>query len=187
MDTNGKVDYQRNGEGPLTENASDLVGAIDDHSVIANINVNSNLTSSVTGSLLIGEFQGSSMTGNVDSASGLNVVSAQQEVNVSVTCRLDNDNGTPGVTTLHETMEAYQGGKIAQRDNLSTVPPAVRGIPNPVYSEAHNSVVPHSPIGGVTYTKNQPSPNQVIYNSSTEGFIYTPKGTIVQTFPNKMD
>jgi RHS repeat-associated protein len=179
MNENGKVSYKQNTNGPLSEGASKLTQAIDDHSVVANINSTDNLVSSVTGSILQGEFQGSTL----DNISG--VTTAQQEMNVNVLERADNVKGTPGENVLHETLEAYGGAKINQRDNIGIVPPAMIGVGNKVYDEAHRNSPGGQAADEAIYDKNPPKPGQRVYNPSTQGSLRT-NGIIIQTFPNKM-
>ncbi|MFC6245238.1 hypothetical protein [Flavobacterium psychroterrae] len=179
MNDKGKVSYSQNSTGPLNEGASKLTQAIDDHSVVANINSTDNLVSSVTGSLLQGEFQGNTL----DVISG--VATAQQEMNVNVLERADNVKGTPGENVLHETIEAYGGAKINQRDNIGIVPAAMIGIPNNVYNEAHQNSPGGQAADQVQYDKNPPKPGQRVYNPSTQGSLKT-QGIIIQTFPQKM-
>ncbi|SEO96708.1 RHS repeat-associated core domain-containing protein [Flavobacterium sp. CF108] len=179
MNDKGKVSYSQNLTGPLNEAASKLTQAIDDHSVVANINSTDNLVSSVTGSILQGEFQGSTL----DNISG--VTTAQQEMNVNVLERADNVKGTPGENVLHETLEAYSGAKINQRDNIGVVPAAMIGVENKVYTEAHGNSPGGQAADKAIYVKNPPNSTQVKYNNSTEGWLQL-KGVKIQTFPNKM-
>jgi hypothetical protein len=167
-----------NDTGKVSKKTILLMQAIDDHSVIATIKTTDNLSSSVTGSLLQGEFQGSTL----DPETG--IVFAKQEVNVRVLERADRVKGTPGEGMLHEVIEAYIGAKINQRDQIGVVPPALIGGTNSVYQEAHANSPGGQNADEVVYEKNPPAPGQVIYSPTTEGCLRT-QGVIIQTFPNK--
>lgn len=178
MDQKGKVAYQLNPNQAISEEVSLFMCAMDDHSVIAIINTTDNLSSSVTGSILQGEFQGSTL----DTKTG--IATAKQEVNVRVLERADRVKGTPGEGMLHEVIEAYNGAKINQRDQIGVVAPALIGGTNPVYQEAHANAPGGQNADEVVYEKNPPAPGQIIYNPATEGCLQA-KGVIIQTFPNK--
>jgi hypothetical protein len=178
MNDTGKVTYTANTEVILSRKTILLMQAIDDHSVIATIKTTDNLSSSVTGSLLQGEFQGSTL----DPETG--IVYAKQEVNVRVLERADRVKETPGEGMLHEVIEAYIGAKINQRDQIGVVPPALIGGTNSVYQEAHANSPGGQNADEVVYEKNPPAPGQVIYSPTTEGCLRT-QGVIIQTFPNK--
>lgn len=185
MDTDGKVTYTQNGNGPLSEGASKLTTAIDDHSVIATVNATDNLVSSKTGSLLQGEFQGSTLTNNVDPSSGKNIVNAEQEMNVNVLKRADDVKNTPGENVLHEVLESYKGGVINQEKNIGVVPVATIGGKNTVYNIAHKWAPGGQAADEVQYDKNRPAVGQIKYNSKTVGRLKI-KGITIQTYPVKM-
>ena len=99
--------------------------------------------------------------------------------------RADSVKGTPGENVLHETVEAYNGAKINQKENIGIVPPAIIGEANTVYKEAHANSPGGQAADQVVYNTNPPKAGQVKYNSSTKGSLRI-KGIIIQTFPKKM-
>lgn len=161
----GKVAIQLNPDQVISEEVSLLINAMDDHKFIAIINTTDNLYSSVTGSILQGEFQSSTL----DVKTG--IATAKQEVNVRVLDHADRVKGIPGKGMLHEVIEAYKGAKINQRDQIGVVPPALIGGTNPVYQEAHANSPEGQNADEIVYEKNPPEPGQIIYNPATEGCL----------------
>jgi hypothetical protein len=114
MNTNGKVEYQRNGEGPLTKNASDLVSAIDDHSVTAKVDASdSGFTSD--GDLRLGNMMGTEIQAD-------GTVLGNQSINPEALGKMDADYNNPGYTTLQETLEAYDAAKLTQTTGVEAGP-----------------------------------------------------------------
>jgi hypothetical protein len=130
MDGDGKLSYTQNGEGKLSKDTPQLVNAIDDHSVVVNVNAE-NTTTTKSGNLYIGgAFSGNTVT----KAEGGNTVVAEQQVNPNVLNKASTGNGKPGADMLHEVTEAYQGAKISQKSGVSS--PAA-GKEGSVYETAH--------------------------------------------------
>ncbi|MGV1012919.1 MAG: DUF6443 domain-containing protein [Flavobacterium sp.] len=128
----GNVTYTNNTGAPLTGNAAKLASVIDDHSV--NVNVNADNSNN---SIEYGEaFMGNTVTSNVDSASGKNIVNATQAVNTRQTASLDASANKPGATILHGVVEASEGAKMSQASGVSS-PQA--GAAGSVYQAAHNA------------------------------------------------
>ncbi|WP_289658952.1 DUF6443 domain-containing protein [Flavobacterium panacagri] len=134
----GKVGYERNGQGALTKNASDLVNAIDDHSVTASINASGKDYAS-NGDPLVGNQMGATLNDN-------GTATGNQEINPSALSEMDAINGKPGQTTLHETMEAFTVGKTALSSGQNIAPATwADGLnPNSPYRLAHDNVTPQS-------------------------------------------
>jgi hypothetical protein len=126
----GNVTATNNTGAALTGNAATLASVIDDHSVVVNVNAdNSNQ------SINYGEaFMGNTVTSNVDSASGKNIVNADQAANTRQTASLDSAANKPGATLLHGVVEAAEGAKISQASGVSSPQDGVVGS---VYKAAH--------------------------------------------------
>lgn len=133
----GNVTASNNTGAPLTGNAARLASVIDDHSVVVNVNAdNSN------NSIQYGEaFMGNTVTADKDSASGKNVVVAEQAANTRQTDSFDKAANAPGSTMLHGVTEAYEGGKLSQASGISS-PKA--GDSGSVYPQAHKLAVPQA-------------------------------------------
>jgi RHS repeat-associated protein len=148
MNKNGTICYTKNVEGDLNFRAAAVAEIIDNSSIIVNVNtIDGDKTS--TGNLFIG---GAFMGNEVHTMSdGSNVVIANQEINPNVLGAADNQTGTPGMMTLHEVTEAYQGGKISQASGVSS---SMSGQPGSVYSQAHNAAFSQNPIYQTMYDAN---------------------------------
>ncbi|HML56850.1 MAG TPA: RHS repeat-associated core domain-containing protein [Ferruginibacter sp.] len=151
MDPNGRVNYTRNFSGvvadgmvPLTEDAIQLMSAIDDHSIIVDVYATDE---KMVGGVLNadGSYLGNVITNNKSLPIGGTVPEAVSEViasqlinpnNLSV---LDTDAGYPGANTLHETTEGYEGALIAQKTGVSS---GRSGSPGSTYDEAHLKATP---------------------------------------------
>ncbi len=184
-ETDGNVTYTNNTGAPLTGNAAKLAAVIDDHSIVVNVNAdNSN------NSIDYGEaFMGNTVTSNVDSKSGKNIVIADQAVNTRQTASLDAAGNKPGGTILHGVVEASEGAKMSQASGVSS-PKA--GVAGSVYQAAHLAtelIAPqpaqvskvHSFYGAGTGTGARRSAGLFLGKSSTyaEGFV--PAGTVSVT------
>jgi hypothetical protein len=131
MDANGKVTATQDGTGKLSKHVKQLSNAINDNSIVVNVNAE-NTTTTQSGDLYIGgAFSGNTVT---KGANG-NTVVAQQEVNPSVLNKVSRAHGKLGADMLHEVTEAYQGGLISQKNGVSS--PA-SNQPGSVYQQAHN-------------------------------------------------
>jgi len=148
MDQNGKVSYTQVGTGTLSNDAQQLVNAVNDSSITVNVSATSNTVTS-TGNLYIGgAFMGNTVT---TSATG-NTVSANQEINPGVLGTMSTYYNQPGADTLHEVTEAYQGALISQSSGVSS---GVAGTQNSVYNAAHNAATPQSgPVNQTVYDAN---------------------------------
>ena len=140
MDKKGKVTYtQKN--GPPTQDAQQLMSAIDDHTV--NVSVLATNQKVVAGALNPdGTYMGNSFTGkDAISPKGQKVleVVANQLINPQSLSVLDTDAGSPGANTLHEITEAYQGGIIAQSTGVTS---GNSNTPKNTYKKAHNNATP---------------------------------------------
>ena len=131
MDANGKVTYSQNGTGKLSKDAKQLAKAVDDNSIVVNVNAE-NTTTTKSGNLYIGgAFSGNTVTKGTNG----NSVVAEQEVNPDVLGKMSTAQGKAGADILHEVTEAYQGGLISQKSGVSS--PA-SNQPSSVYPTAHN-------------------------------------------------
>src|SRR5690554_3352460 len=132
------LEYTRNIEGPLTENAQSLVNAIDDHSVIANIDASNNDYAS-NGDPLLGNQMGATFNEN-------GTATGYQEINPGALGRMDAINNKPGQTTLHETMEAYEVGNISKNTSQNIAPATwADGLnSNSPYRRSHDNVIQQS-------------------------------------------
>lgn len=189
-DSNGKVTYQKQDDDAiLSDNAQQLVDAIDDSSVTVNINTNNNKT--LNGGLFVGgAFGGNTVTKNAD---GTNNVSTNQVVNPNVLNKASSGNGKPGADVLHEVTESYQGALITQKsgNSVGAATNADVNNPNSVYSQAHSTATPQSGAiyetifnaqGGVV-TKN--ANGQYPGATKIQNYVIDSSGKkiIIQTYP----
>ncbi len=146
-DANGKVTYTKNGEGDLSSDAQQLANAIDDSSVVVNVNATDSQTTSEGDLFIGGAFGGNEITNEGELAeTGNTLVIANQEVNPAVLGAADEYNGTEGSLVLHEVTEAYQGAQIVKEDGVSVGPAtsAQAADPTSVYSRAHSAATPQN-------------------------------------------
>ncbi|WP_165770639.1 DUF6443 domain-containing protein [Flavobacterium reichenbachii] len=150
MNHKGNVSYERNGQGALNKDASDLVNAIDDHSVIASVN-SSDKDYASNGDPLIGNQMGATVNDN-------GTATGNQEINPNALSNMDAINGKPGQTTLHETMEAFTVGKTALNSGQNIAPATWADGQNSKspYRLAHDNVIPQSGENYILNQNNQP-------------------------------
>lgn len=129
--------------------------ATNDESVIVNVNASDNdfisdnsapLLGAFMGNNIIGGFTAPSVSSEIDGNGIENKVSTNQEINPVALSKMDEINGKPGQSTLHEVTESYVGGTISKKTGVSVgkATPADASNPNSVYSRAHDNVVPQS-------------------------------------------
>lgn len=118
-----KLEYTRNVNGPLTENAQSLVNAIDDHSVIAKVDASDKSFVS-DGDLRLGNMMGTEIQSN-------GVVVGNQSINPNALGKMDAEYGKPGYTTLQETLEAYDAAKLTQSTGVAAQPATWKDADNP--------------------------------------------------------
>ncbi|WP_172805236.1 RHS repeat domain-containing protein [Aquiflexum balticum] len=158
MDANGKVSYTQVGEGKLSNDAQQLTNAIDNSSIVVNVNAE-NTTTTSSGDLYIGgAFAGNTVTKGADG----NIVVAEQEVNPGVLGKMSTAHGKPGADMLHEVTEAYQGGLISQKQGTSSPASNKAGS---VYPRAHGRA-----------TKQSGSIFERIYDASGKEMKMAPSG-----------
>ncbi len=188
----GKLGYtSRNSDTPLSQDAQQLVNAIDDKTITVNLNADDTKWIAPGLAYVGGGFGGNTVTESTNEIevsggeddSKVNLVVAEQFVNPRVLSTVDNEQGLNGSSTLHEVTEAYQGALIAQKTGESTKPMLNAGKdPNSVYSKAHLAATPQrSTIHGSSYDVNG-EPTKVKANIVKMEY-YTPKGTILVTYP----
>ncbi|MEM6524672.1 MAG: type IV secretion protein Rhs [Bacteroidota bacterium] len=137
MNANGKVTYTQSGDGKLSKDAQQLANAIDNSSIVVNVNAE-NTTTTESGNLYIGgAFSGNTVTTGEDG----NTVVAEQELNPGVLGTMSTAHGKPGADMLHEVTEAYQGALISQKKGRSS--PAA-GQAGTVYDKAHQKATNQS-------------------------------------------
>ncbi|MEO7211167.1 hypothetical protein [Mucilaginibacter sp.] len=134
--TTGNITYTQVAGTALTADATKLKNALDDHSIVVNVNATNNTTD-----MLGGAFRGNDVTTTM--VDGKNMVVANQEINPKTTSTIDSFYEKPGANTLHEVTEAFAGAKLAQASGLSTRAATQEDVlnPNSVYSTAHASAV----------------------------------------------
>ncbi|WP_430901911.1 RHS repeat-associated core domain-containing protein, partial [Paraflavitalea sp. sgz302555] len=147
-DNNGNVSYSINKDASgnnvtLSNDAKQLVAAIDDHSIQIEVRADRNASYTSNNLLLVGgAMMGSTVTQNTTtnpSGQTVPIVNAVQEVNPTVLGKADTHFQTPGKFMLHEVTEAYQGALIAQAQNKSLAP--TTDPQDPVYLAAHGAAV----------------------------------------------
>ncbi|GGD64398.1 hypothetical protein GCM10011514_30440 [Emticicia aquatilis] len=160
MDSNGKVTYTQNGTGKLSRDSKQLVNAINDNSIVVNVNAeNTKFTKS--GNLYIGgAYSGNTVTQGTNG----NTVVAEQEVNPVVLGIMSTTHGKAGADMLHEVTEAYQGALISQKSGQSS--PASNNS-NSVYPTAHNRATAQS---GQVYETLYDASNNVLQMNANGGY-----------------
>lgn len=134
MDDKGNVTYKQE-SGKLSKDASQLVKAIDDHSVVVNVNTSSSNKAPNGGLMIGGSFMGNTVTADPKG----NTVVAEQSVNPDNTAKMSDAVGKPGKQMLHEVTEAYQGALISQKSGVSSPESGGEGS---VYPTAHKKATP---------------------------------------------
>jgi RHS repeat-associated protein len=168
-DSNGKLRYTQNTEGPLSKDTQQLVDAIDDKNITVNVEASSSDVSSKTGKQISGgEFQGSDTEFD---GLGNAVTEAYQQVNPTGLDNYDYANGTPGKAALHEVSEAYIGAVEAQARGLERVNPVSQlDVDNEcsVYSVSHKA----APIGNSLPTFVDKTDNRTYVRTSYRSKVY---------------
>lgn len=148
MNDEGKVTATQVEGASLSQGASDLLSATSDAGVIVHLSATDDDFVSDNSAPLLGAFMGNKLSINASlNGTSDNTRHAYQEINADALTNLDNINGTPGQTTLHEVTEAYKGAKIAEANNFVSVGKATEADaqnPKSVYRMAHDNVVPQS-------------------------------------------
>jgi len=141
--SSGELSYARTGSGPLTEAAQTLVNAIDDTSIIVNVDAtNASTTPSGVTHDTGGIYSGNTISSVTDPVSGKPIVSTLQDVNAPMLDAVGTYYGTPGMDMLHETNESYEGGLQAQSSGMSS---GNSNAPGNSYSLIHARTLAHSP------------------------------------------
>lgn len=147
MNDAGRVSYSMNTDKKLKGDAKRMAGMINDGSIIVNI-VTTDKKETSTGNLMVGgAFMGNTVTTDADG----NIVSARQEINPRILGSADEHTRTPGKMIMHETTEAYQGGKISKRSGISSPRSNIDGS---VYEKAHNRATSQSLVSEIMYDRN---------------------------------
>ena len=148
MDDNGKVTASQVKGSTLTQGASDLLSATNDHTVIVNVSATDNDFTSGGEGPLLGFFGGNKTSVPFDDAiegSPNPITFTSQEVNSDALDNFSKANGKPGQAMLHEVTESYIGGKIAQVESLKYVRSTANNNdandPTSVYSRSHEGVI----------------------------------------------
>jgi RHS repeat-associated protein len=157
MDQNGTVSYKVR-RADISENAQQLMTALDDHSVNVNVNASNSTKTSADEVLVGGAFMGNSTSVTGETT----VTNAEQEVNPAELKKQSKYYGKPGADMLHEVTEAFQGAKISQESGVSS---PRSGQPGSVYDAAHNKATKES---GKQYMDIQNAQGQSV-NEQTPG------------------
>lgn len=138
----GKVSYTKVDGAKLDGNSSQLMTAIDDHSVTVNVEASNNQTESQGGLLIGGSLMGNTITDKtvMQDGNSLSVVETLQEVNVKDLANMSEFMGKPGADMLHEVTESYIAGKNSQ---VSGKP---YGFTEKEYKAAHNAAAPQTVV-----------------------------------------
>ncbi len=146
MDANGKVTAtQINSNKTLSNNASQLKTATDDHRVNIHVEASSNLRAS-NGLRLVGDaFMGNTVkegytSGSIRGGSTTvpTTVDARHEVNTDGTAKIDAYMERPGGVILHAVTEDYQAGLISLEEGKSA-PAATSRADMSIYDQAHKA------------------------------------------------
>jgi hypothetical protein len=177
-DADGKVTYEKIGSGTLSADAQQLVDAIDDHSVVVNVNAENSYSTKAGLFYMGGAFSGNTVTKGTGGAK--NTVVAEQEVNPEVLGNVSTIHGKRGANMLHEVTEAYQGGLLSQKSGVSSLAAGGPGSTSTsVYNAAHAAATPQSgPIFQANYDasgKEVPSSSPNIVRQ--EWFVENKAGT----------
>ena len=166
MNDKGNVSYTCNTDGPLSENAQQLVNAIDDHSVVARIGATTNHNIPFTQiEFVIDAFLGSKIDPETNLPTGYNVM----DPNVAAT--MSDHYEKPGQDVLHGVIEAYRAGVITKETCVNGFSSAGS---DPVYIQAHALPTPQQ-SGAIKGYKD--SPKFFIYptDKNDAKLLYTKK------------
>lgn len=124
--------------------------AIDNHLIVATINVTSGFYNSKGGFLIGGAYMGTQL---LEDKTGNKIAVSNQEINPNILKSIDNIHGVPvGTNTLHEFTECIEGASLSLQSGM---PSASGGQPDSNYENAHNVATPQSGIINETfYDKN---------------------------------
>ncbi|CAI8706041.1 RHS repeat-associated core domain-containing protein [Chryseobacterium sp. IT-36CA2] len=145
MNSNGKVSYTQNNAGAkLSNDAQQLVNAIDDHSVNVNLTAEYTKKTSDGYPYVLGAFGGSETKYllSTDGKSLNPITETRQEINPAIAKRVSAFFWRPGADTLHEVTESYQGALAARALGKLSVGIATNAEgdnPFSVYNIAYNS------------------------------------------------
>jgi RHS repeat-associated protein len=160
MDDKGKVTYTQNIEAPTGNNvtptagAAALMGAIDDHSIVVNVEATDKITSPSGNTFTGGSFQGNTVT-----PAPVVTVETNQLVNPNVTKKMDDYYNKPGATILHEVVESYVGGQNAKASGASA---GTSNATPKAYDDAHAAASVVAPQSGPIYRKTYDTQGNVI-------------------------
>lgn len=136
MDNGGNVKYTQVEGAKLDKGSKKLAEAIDNHSVIVNVNATDNKTDSKGRLSVGGSFQGNQIIEGGGQGGTTNSVIATQDINPNVLSAADSYYDKPGANTLHEVTEAYEGGKMSLASGVSSGDAKAEGS---VYEKAHGA------------------------------------------------
>ncbi len=165
-DSNGKVSYTQNdSNATLSEGAQKLASAINDHSVVVNVDATNDGSVAIGGDAFMGNKVSQSISSEL-SGNPSKLTIADQKLNPGITQAADDFYGKPGANALHAVTEAYDGAKISQTNGYSSGTAVVGSdgkVNNPVYNAAHKSATPQSGPINAAYTD---SSGRILPNSS---------------------
>ncbi|OGX85378.1 RHS repeat-associated core domain-containing protein [Hymenobacter glacialis] len=182
MNDAGKVSYTQNGSNPPSQGASQLMSAVDDHSVTVNVNaVGTDQQVTADNKIIPGGMFG----GNTVAKDG--TVQTSQTIVPEVLGKLDGYYQKPGATVLHEVTESYVGGQMSQKAGVSSGDYAA---PGSVYPAAHAAASPQSGTYSTRYFDKAGNPMNPYQASQNPGKVgrtenYAQEGTrplqVIQT------
>ncbi len=153
MDRNGNLSGKYTGKGPISEEAQQILDAVNDKTVHVKITAN---WRSEKDEAFGGTFCGNDIRGGVLGAEGFSSTStyAYQTVIVPDLIVMDEFYNTPYRTSLHEMIEPYIGAKLAERSGISSLE---TGKNNPYWEQAHNTTLfrQSGPVSVYYFDKNQ--------------------------------
>lgn len=186
MDANGKIDYTNVQGSTPNADTQQLITAIDDHSITVNVDATNN-TTTVNGKPFVGGAFGGNTVTQSSTSGGAATVSAFQEINPTVLSVFSNANSKPGVGTLHEVTEAYQGALLSQASGISSPSAEVSGS---VYPMAHDLAVKQPGLIDLRGISNNGMIVQPNYINETPYFVIQPakiqylsNGTMIMQIP----
>ncbi|HEX8659347.1 MAG TPA: hypothetical protein VF690_17545 [Hymenobacter sp.] len=141
--------------------------AVDDHSVIVNVNaVGTDQQFTAKNEAIVG----GAFMGNTVNPSD-KTTQTNQTVIPAILGKIDGYFNKPGATTLHEVTESYIGGKMSQTAGVSS---GASGTPGSVFQAAHDAASPQGGAYSTRYFDKQGNPmsaQRALANPSSIGQV----------------
>jgi len=183
MNKDGLLSAMYRGKGEISIDGQKFLDAVNSKSITIKINAtNSDYIDGVP--FFGGAFMGNNLNqsqrtiGKDDVIKTTNGATAYQTVNPGDLMQMDNYSNSPGMTSIHEITEPYQGALISIRNGVAS---GNSGDPYSVYQQAHNAATPQSVV--MDFYRFDRAGNQVPRNSQniySVGWAFPNQGYLVK-------